>query len=117
MEKFWDEMRRCRRPTRIEFPRFRGDGVKDLLFKSEHYFQVNNIPDESKVNFITTHLFGTPLLWHEQILKFMGKDMAWVIYKDLILKRFGNVETSKFSCNSVMNSSLSLHLDDEEDYV
>ncbi|GKD69049.1 hypothetical protein Tco_1323139, partial [Tanacetum coccineum] len=72
---FWDEMRRCRRPTRIEFPRFRGDGVKDLLFKSEHYFQ------------------------------------------DLILKRFGNVETSKFSCNSVMNSSLSLHLDDEEDYV
>nr|GEX65463.1 hypothetical protein [Tanacetum cinerariifolium] len=92
MEKFLDEMRICMRPTRIEFPRFGGDDVKGWSFKSAHYFQVNNIPDESK-------------------------DMAWVIYKDLILKRFGNVQTAKFSCNSVMDSSLTLHLDDEEVYV
>ncbi|GJX92125.1 RNA recognition motif domain, eukaryote, nucleotide-binding alpha-beta plait domain protein [Tanacetum coccineum] len=117
MEQLRDEMRKCSRATRIEFPRFGGDDVKGWLFRSEHYIQVNNIPYESKVNFIATHLFGIALLWHGQILKIMGKDMAWVIYKDLILQRFGNVETAKFSCNSVMNSNLSLNLDDDEDYV
>ncbi|GJY41967.1 hypothetical protein Tco_0429237, partial [Tanacetum coccineum] len=43
-----DEMRKCSRATRIEFPRFRGYDMKGWLFKSEHYFQVNNILDESK---------------------------------------------------------------------
>ncbi|GJR04804.1 hypothetical protein Tco_0527788 [Tanacetum coccineum] len=81
-----DEMRKCSRATRIEFPRFRGDDVKGWLFKSEHYFQVNDILDESKV-----------------------------IYKDAILQRFGNVKTAKFSCNSVVNSNFSLNLDDDLD--
>nr|GFB49978.1 hypothetical protein [Tanacetum cinerariifolium] len=110
-------MRICRRPTRIEFLRFGRDYMKGWLFKSAHYFQVNNIPNESKVNFIATHLFGIALLWHEQILKFVGKDMAWVIYKDLILKRFSNVKTTKFSFNNVMDTSITLHFDDEENYV
>ncbi|GJS32932.1 hypothetical protein Tco_0531314 [Tanacetum coccineum] len=49
MEKLRDELWKCSMVTRIEFPRFRGDDVRGWLFKSEHYFKLNNIPDESKV--------------------------------------------------------------------
>ncbi|GJS18232.1 hypothetical protein Tco_0412704 [Tanacetum coccineum] len=41
-------MRKSSRVTQVEFPRFRGDDVKGWLLKSEEFFKVNNIPDESK---------------------------------------------------------------------
>ncbi|GJV01606.1 hypothetical protein Tco_1335175 [Tanacetum coccineum] len=47
--------------------------------------------------------------------RFGGDDVKGYGLGDL--QRFGNVETAKFSYNGVMNSSLSLNLDDDEDYV
>nr|GEY36760.1 hypothetical protein [Tanacetum cinerariifolium] len=49
LEKLRDEMRKCSRVTHVEFPLFGCDDVKGWLFKSEEFFKVNNIPDESKV--------------------------------------------------------------------
>ncbi|GKD79140.1 hypothetical protein Tco_1341761, partial [Tanacetum coccineum] len=91
MEQLRDEMRKCSRvTTNKDISNFEGDDVRGWLFKSEQYFKVKNILDESKVNLISTHLYGIALMWHEQLVKIMGKDLDQIIYKDAILQRFGN---------------------------
>ncbi|GJZ10992.1 hypothetical protein Tco_0545751 [Tanacetum coccineum] len=67
MEKLRDELWKCSMVTRIEFPRFRGDDVRGWLFKSEHYFKLNNIPDESKM-YLPNHALLLRLLLLDLLL-------------------------------------------------
>nr|GEV05558.1 hypothetical protein [Tanacetum cinerariifolium] len=111
LEKLRDEMRKCSRVTHVEFPRFRGDDVKGWLFKSEEFFKVNNIPDESKVKFISTHLYDIALKWHNQFLGIMRGQVDWVLYKESALLRFG--QNKKFMSDNVKDSSCGLHVIDK----
>nr|GEX94667.1 hypothetical protein [Tanacetum cinerariifolium] len=104
-------MRKCSRVTHVEFPRFEGDDVKGWLFKSEEFFKVNIIPDESKVKFISTHLYVIALKWHKQFLGIMRGQVDWVLYKESILLRFG--QNKEFMSDNVKDSSCGLYVIDK----
>ena len=53
--------------TKLEFPTFGGNGVREWMFKSEQFFEVHNVPDENKVNLISLHLFDEALMWHKNV--------------------------------------------------
>nr|GEU91437.1 gypsy/Ty3 retroelement polyprotein [Tanacetum cinerariifolium] len=74
--------------TKIIFPNFGGEDVRGWLFKCEQFFKVDNITDDSKVNFVSIHLFDLTLMWHRQFVQFVGEDVDWNVYKAAILKRF-----------------------------
>ncbi|GKD38609.1 hypothetical protein Tco_1258816, partial [Tanacetum coccineum] len=89
LEKLRDEMRKC----------------------SKEFFKVNNIPDESKVKFISTHWYDIALKWHKQFLGIMRGQVDWVLYKESILLRFG--QNKKFMSDNVKDSSCGLHVIDK----
>ncbi|GJW59213.1 hypothetical protein Tco_0105944 [Tanacetum coccineum] len=77
------------RVTKIEFPRFGGEDVRGWLFRCEQFFKVDNVPDENKVNLISIHFYDLALMWHRQFVRFMGDQVAWPLYREAILQRFG----------------------------
>ncbi|GJV37414.1 hypothetical protein Tco_1409891 [Tanacetum coccineum] len=78
----------------------------------EQLFEVNNIPDESKVDFISTHLYEIDLKLHKHFLGIIRGKVAWVIYKEAILLRFGNIQNKQFFSDNVKDSSCGLHVID-----
>ena len=77
------------RVTKLEFPKFGGDDVRGWMFRCEQFFRVDNVPDESKVSLISIHLYDLALMWHRRFIKIMGENVAWPLYRDSILNRFG----------------------------
>ncbi|GKB60922.1 hypothetical protein Tco_0917108 [Tanacetum coccineum] len=70
----------------------------------------NNIPDEGKVNFISTHLYDIALKWHKQFLATIHREVDWVLYKEALLLRFGNIKNKQFLSDNVKDSSCGLHV-------
>ncbi|GJY71076.1 hypothetical protein Tco_0474779 [Tanacetum coccineum] len=89
----------------MEFPRFWGDDVRGWLYKCEQFFRVNDVPDEHKVSLISKHIFNIALLWHELIVKIIGKDVTWLIYKHAILQRFGNVQNMQILIKEILRQT------------
>ena len=80
------------RTTKIEFPKFGGgEDVRNWLFKCEQFFRVDNIHDNQKVNLVSIHLSDLALMWHRQVVRHLGEDVSWAMYRETILKRFGSV--------------------------
>ncbi|GKA81270.1 ribonuclease H-like domain-containing protein, partial [Tanacetum coccineum] len=92
-------------------PKFGGEDVKGWLVQIEQFFEDNNVPDESKVSFISTHLYEIAWEWHKQFLRIIRGEVAWVIYKEALLLRFGN--NKQFLSNDVKDSSCGLHVIDK----
>ena len=64
------------RVTKLEFPKFGGDNVRDWMFRCEQFFKVDNVPDESKVNLISIHLYDVALMWHRNIIRLIGENVT-----------------------------------------
>ena len=79
------------RMTRVEFPKFNGDDVRDWVFRCEQFFLLDNIPDEQKVRLISMQLYDKAMLWHRQFIKLYGENVTWNVYKEAIIQRFGTV--------------------------
>ncbi|GKC49357.1 gypsy/ty3 retroelement polyprotein [Tanacetum coccineum] len=77
------------RVTKIKFPRFGGEDVRGWLFGCEQFFKVDNVPAENKVNLISIHLYDLALMWHRQFIGFVREQVAWPLYREAILQRFG----------------------------
>nr|GEZ34527.1 hypothetical protein [Tanacetum cinerariifolium] len=77
------------RVTKIEFPRFKGEDVRGWSFRCEQFFKLDNVPDENKVNLIYINLYDLALMWHRKFVGFMGDQMAWPLYREAILQKFG----------------------------
>ena len=79
------------RMSKIEFPRFNGDDVKSWLFRCRHFFRIDDVPENMKVELAAMHLSDRALVWHQQFLKNYGDGCDWDVYAEQALKRFGNV--------------------------
>jgi hypothetical protein len=79
------------RMSKIEFPRFNGDDVKSWLFRCKHFFKIDDVQENMKVELAAMHLSDKALVWHEQFLKKHGDGCPWEMYAEQALKRFGNV--------------------------
>ena len=77
--------------SKIEFPRFNGDDVKSWLFRCKHFFKIDDVQENMKVELAAMHLSDRALVWHEQFLKKYGDGCPWEMYAEQALKRFGNV--------------------------
>lgn len=79
------------RMSKIEFPRFNGDDVKSWLFRCKHFFKIDEVQEEMKVELAAMHLSDRALVWHQQFLKKYGDGCPWEFYAEQVLKRFGSV--------------------------
>nr|GEU91732.1 hypothetical protein [Tanacetum cinerariifolium] len=61
------------RMTKVEFPKFLGDGVKDWIFRCEQFFSIDEIPENQK------------------FIRLNGENVSWDVYKSGILQRFGSM--------------------------
>ena len=61
------------------------------MFRCEQFFKVDNVPDESKVNLISIHLYDVALMWHRNIIRLIGENVTWSVYREAILARFGRI--------------------------
>ncbi|GKB76333.1 retrotransposon-related protein [Tanacetum coccineum] len=77
------------RMTKLEFPKFSGDGVKGWIFRCQQFFKVDEVAEDQKVRLVSIHLFDKVLVWHRQFVKIHGETVEWSLYESEILKRFG----------------------------
>jgi len=59
------------RLSRIEFPRFNGDNVKEWLYQCETYFLMDETPPEVKTKLAIVHFEGKALKWHHASRKIL----------------------------------------------
>ena len=60
--------------TKLEFPRFDGEGLEGWLLRSEYFFEVGKIDPENRVKVAALHLEGRAIQWHQGYLKAKGAE-------------------------------------------
>lgn len=63
---------RLTRFGKVEFPRFNGDDVESWLLRCDHFFQVDETPDNMKLKYAIIHLEGDAMQWHQSYMKTRG---------------------------------------------
>ncbi|KAL4565185.1 hypothetical protein LXL04_029270 [Taraxacum kok-saghyz] len=77
---------------KVEFPRFSGTDVESWLLRCDHFFQVDETPDNMKLKYAVIHLEGDAMQWHQSYMKTRGcaiQDLHWPDYVRSITSRFG----------------------------
>ena len=93
---FGDDLRKGTRPMRVgkvEFPRFSGEDVDGWLYRCEHFFALDETPDNLKLRCAVVHLDGEAIQWHRSFMKVRGVtvvDFPWADYVSAISSRFSN---------------------------
>ena len=82
---------RYSRMGKMEFPKFYGDDVKGWLYRIKQFFIIDGVSDEDKVKLVSIHMYDRALAWHLQFIKTYGEAVAWQVYEEAVLKRFGEV--------------------------
>ncbi|XP_022031762.1 uncharacterized protein LOC110932814 [Helianthus annuus] len=84
------------RPLRIgkvEFPKFSGEDVEGWIYRCEHFFAMDETPDDVKLRCAVVHLEGDALQWHRAYMKIRGatiSEVPWEDYVRSISARFSN---------------------------
>ncbi|XP_022019611.1 uncharacterized protein LOC110919656 [Helianthus annuus] len=82
---------RLYRLGKIEFPRFDGSEVEDWICRCEHFFDVDETPENFKVRYAAINLEGKAMKWHSSYLKRLVKpisEVTWSGYSRTIIDRF-----------------------------
>ncbi|KAJ0935794.1 hypothetical protein HanRHA438_Chr03g0123541 [Helianthus annuus] len=82
---------RLYRLGKIEFPKFNGSEVEDWVCRCEHFFDVDDTPENFKVRFAPINLEGKTMKWHVAYLKTLVKpisEVTWSEYSRNIIDRF-----------------------------
>ncbi|KAJ0765569.1 putative retrotransposon gag domain-containing protein [Helianthus annuus] len=82
---------RLYRLGKIEFPKFNGSEVEDWACRCEHFFDVDDTPENFKVRFAAINLEGKAMKWHSAYLKTSVKpisEITWSEYSRNIIDRF-----------------------------
>lgn len=77
---------------KLDFPKFNDEDVVGWIYRCNHYFKVDVVPDELKVDLATIHLDGDALLWHQSYMKMkdvQGATVSWEEYSIFVNSRFG----------------------------
>ena len=77
--------------TKLEFPKFDGEGIQEWLFKVEHFFILDKILDHSRISVVALHLEGCALHWHKNFLKLKARVPSWEKYVRALRCRFGSL--------------------------
>ena len=84
------------RPLRIgkvEFPKFSGADVEGWIYRCEHFFAMDETPDDVKLRCAVVHLEGEALQWHRAYMKIRAatiSEIPWNDYVKSISARFSN---------------------------
>ncbi|KAD5803168.1 hypothetical protein E3N88_14528 [Mikania micrantha] len=92
---------------KIDFPKFDGNEVDNWIYRYEHFFSVDDTPENFKVCYAVIHLEGNDVKWHQSILKMKAvpiTDITWKTYSEAIVARFS---TTLFEDAMGMLTSLS----------
>ncbi|KAF2294209.1 hypothetical protein GH714_008297 [Hevea brasiliensis] len=55
--------------TKLEFPRFSGEGLEGWLLRVDYFFEVANVAADDRVKMAALHLEGKALQWHQGFIK------------------------------------------------
>ncbi|MFS7996550.1 putative nucleotidyltransferase, Ribonuclease H [Helianthus anomalus] len=83
--------RSLQRLGKIDFPKFNGEDVDDWIYRCEHFFAIDETPDNFKVRYATINLEGDAVKWHQSFLKLRAipiTDISWPDYSQAIIDRF-----------------------------
>lgn len=72
---------------KLELPVFSGDDPTGWLFKAEHYFTINGVPECEKVISSAVWMEGMALVWFQWV-EARKPRMDWREFQDLLLERF-----------------------------
>ncbi|KAG8374641.1 hypothetical protein BUALT_Bualt10G0017100 [Buddleja alternifolia] len=77
--------------SKVEFPRFNGEDLRELIFKCEQFFDVDETPFDAKVRIASVHLEGKALQWHQVYMKSrLTREIPnWEDYVRALHDRFG----------------------------
>ena len=77
--------------TRLEFPKFHGEGLNEWLCKCEQYFDFDETADDFKLRIASLHLEGRALQWHQNYMGNKGNQrvLQWEEYIHALSIRFG----------------------------
>ncbi|KAD2394077.1 hypothetical protein E3N88_41054 [Mikania micrantha] len=78
---------------KVEFPKFSGEGVEAWIYRCEHFFAIDETPDNMKLRYAVIHLEGPAIQWHQAFMKTRGAtvvELPWADYVRAISARFSN---------------------------
>ena len=78
---------------KIDFPKFTGVDVEGWIYRCEHFFAMDETPNETKLRCAAVHLEGDALQWHRAFMKTRNATVAeipWHDYVRSISARFSN---------------------------
>ncbi|GKC06479.1 retrotransposon protein, putative, ty1-copia subclass [Tanacetum coccineum] len=90
------DSRGTNRPMRIgkvEFPRFSGEDVDAWLYQCEHFFTIDETPENMKLRYAVIHLEGDAIQWHRAFMRTRGatvSEITWADYVRALSTRFSN---------------------------
>lgn len=82
------------RMTRLDFPRFKGEKLKEWLGKAEQFFDIDFTPEESKVGIASLHFEDLAATCHQALMQEDdGRRLLrdWRGYTELLQERFEEV--------------------------
>ena len=77
--------------TKLEFPRFNGEGIDEWLFKVEQFFVLDKTLEQSRLGVVALHLEDNVLHWHENYIKKRRKCPSFGEYLVAMKAKFGPV--------------------------
>ncbi|XP_076960274.1 uncharacterized protein LOC143636597 [Bidens hawaiensis] len=78
---------------KVKFPKFSGEDVEGWVYRCEHFFAMDETPDETKLRCAVVHLEGDALQWHKAFMKTRNAtvtEIPWDDYISSISARFSN---------------------------
>ncbi|KAJ0578410.1 putative nucleotidyltransferase, Ribonuclease H [Helianthus annuus] len=85
---------RLHRIGKIDFPKFDGNEVDGWIYKCEHFFNIDETPENFKVRYAAIHLEGKAVKWHQSFLKTKTvpiSEILWKDYSEAIVARFSTI--------------------------
>ncbi|XP_076894434.1 uncharacterized protein LOC143628920 [Bidens hawaiensis] len=81
------------RVGKVDFPKFNGENVEGWIHRCEHFFIIDETPDNAKLRCAVIHLEGDAIEWHQAFMKIRKgsvADLPWADYVKAISARFSN---------------------------
>lgn len=75
------------RTIKIDFPRFDGENPTGWVYKANHYFALNPMPDGQKILMSSFYLEGSALIWFQDAAE-NEKFGSWNTFVDALQLRF-----------------------------
>ncbi|KAL8161992.1 hypothetical protein V2J09_013481 [Rumex salicifolius] len=80
------------RLSRLDFPRFNGDKVKEWIFKCDQFFSLDRTPNDLKIQLASIHFEDVAASWHQSLALSEPQLLRdWESYKSVLLDRFGDM--------------------------